>query len=54
MAISGKYFIKKWIPDPTLVHGEDFQGGPPGGSEGGPGGPAARLAVLPQQWKSLR
>ena len=40
MAISGKYFIKKWLPDPTLVHGPDFQGGPPtGGPEGGPGGP---------------
>ncbi len=36
MAISGKYFIKKWLPDPTLVHGPDFQGGPPGGP-GGPG-----------------
>ena len=31
MAISGKYLIKKWLPDPTLVHGPDFQGGPPGG-----------------------
>ena len=35
MAISGKYFIKKWLPDPTLVHGPDFQGGPP---TGGPDG----------------
>ena len=38
MAISGKYYIKKWLPNPTLVHGPDFQGGMPGGP-GGPGGP---------------
>ena len=36
MAISGKYYIKKWLPNPQLVHGPDFQGGPPGGP-GGPG-----------------
>lgn len=37
MAISGKYLIKKWLPNPTLVHGPDFQGGPPtGGPAGGP------------------
>lgn len=54
MAISGKYFIKKWLPDPTLVHGPDFQGGPPtGGPEGGPGGPGGRLAALLPQWRSL-
>lgn len=47
MAISGKYYIKKWLPNPNLVHGPDFQGGPPtggpppeGGMPGGPGGPA--------------
>lgn len=46
MAISGTYFIKMWLPDPKLVHGPDFQGGPPAGDppagpppEGGPGGP---------------
>ena len=46
MAISGKYYIKKWLPNPKLVHGPDFQGGPPtggpppeGGMPGGPGGP---------------
>ena len=46
MAISGTYFIKMWLPDPKLVHGPDFQGGPPAGGpppegmpEGGPGGP---------------
>ena len=44
MAISGTYFIKMWLPDPKLVHGPDFQGGPPAGGpppegmpEGGPG-----------------
>ena len=31
MAISGTYFVKMWIPNPTLVHGPDFQGGPPAG-----------------------
>lgn len=36
MAISGKYYIKKWLPNPTLVHGPDFQGGAPGGPAGGP------------------
>ena len=48
MAISGKYYIKKWLPNPKLVHGPDFQGGPPTGGPppegmppmGGPGGPA--------------
>ena len=44
MAISGKYFIKKWIPDPTLVPVVPVV----------PVAPAARLAVLPLQWKSLR
>ena len=46
MAISGTYFVKMWLPDPKLVHGPDFQGGPPAGGpppegmpEGGPGGP---------------
>ncbi len=48
MAISGKYYIKKWLPDAKLVHGPDFQPGPPagemppmpeGGMPGGPGGP---------------
>lgn len=42
-----KYYIKMWLPNPTLVHGPDFQGGPPAGGppaggpplEGGPGGP---------------
>ena len=33
-------FLRAGLPDPTLVHGPDFQGGPPtGGPEGGPGGP---------------
>ena len=43
MAISGTYFVKMWLPDPKLVHGPDFQGGPPAGGpppegmpEGGP------------------
>jgi hypothetical protein len=41
MPISGTYFIKKWIPEPRLVHGEDFHPVPPHGFEGlgGPGGP---------------
>ena len=37
-----KYYIKMWLPDPTLVHGPDFHGGPPAGGpppEGEPGGP---------------
>ncbi len=47
MAISGTYYVKMWLPDPTLVHGPDFQGGPPAGGpppegmEGGPGGSPA-------------
>ena len=24
MAISGKFLIKKWLPDPRAVHGQDF------------------------------
>ena len=45
MAISGTYYVKMWLPDPKMVHGPDFQGGPPAGGpppegmEGGPGGP---------------
>ena len=40
MAISGTYFVKMWIPNPTLVHGPDLQGGPPaGGPPEGAGGP---------------
>jgi hypothetical protein len=31
--MSGTYFIKKWIPEPRLVHGDDFHPVPP------PGGP---------------
>ena len=31
MSISGTYYIKMWIPNPSLVHGPDFQGGPPAG-----------------------
>lgn len=44
MAISGTYYIKMWLPDAKLVHGPDFQPGPPAGEmppmpEGGvPGG----------------
>lgn len=40
-AISGTYFIKMRLPDPKLVHGPDFQAGPPAGGpppEGGPEG----------------
>lgn len=29
MAIQGKYYIKMWLPNPTLVHGPDFQPAPP-------------------------
>lgn len=47
MAISGTYYVKMWLPDAKLVHGPDFQPGPPPGEmpaggpppEGGPGGP---------------
>jgi hypothetical protein len=40
MSMSGTYFIKKWIPEPRLVHGDDFHPAPPSGFEGmgGPGG----------------
>ena len=44
-----KYYIKMWLPNPTLVHGPDFQPGPPAGGpppEGGaPGGAPAAPAV---------
>lgn len=45
MSISGTYYIKKWIPDPKFVHGDDFNPGGPGGpggpvDPGGPGGPS--------------
>lgn len=44
MSISGTYYLRKWIPDPVLVHGpldpaqlaKDGPGGPSG--PGGPGG----------------
>ena len=47
MAISGTYYVKMWLPDAKLVHGPDFQPGPPPGEMpaggpppgGGPGGP---------------
>lgn len=40
MPVTGKYFIKKWIPNANLVHGEGFNpGGPGGDAPGGPGGP---------------
>lgn len=38
MSISGTYFIRKWIPDPRLVHGEGFKPVPPPDRDG-PGGP---------------
>ena len=53
MAISGKYFIKKWLPDPTLVHGSDFQGGPPGGP-GGPGPEGAPAGGPPPAVEKLQ
>ncbi len=36
MAISGTYYVKMWLPDAKLVHGPDFQPGPPPGEM--PGG----------------
>ena len=51
MSISGTYYIKMWIPNPSLVHGPDFQGGPPAGgppvgdpTAGAPGGADANNA----------
>jgi len=40
MSISGTYFIKKWLPDAKLVHGEDF-------NPGGHGGPPPDRAPKP-------
>ena len=45
MAISGKYYIKKWLPNPQLVHGPDFQAGPP---TGGPAGGTVVTFRLPR------
>ena len=50
MAISGTYYIKMWLPDAKLVHGPDFQPGPPPGEMppmGGPGGPEGAPAGGP-------
>ena len=51
MSISGTSYIKMWIPNPSLVHGPDFQGGPPAGgppvgdpTAGAPGGAGANNA----------
>lgn len=50
MAISGTYFVKMWIPNPTLVHGPDFQGGPPTGDPpaGAPAGGPPPAPPAPQ------
>lgn len=55
MAISGTYYIKMWLPDAKLVHGPDFQPGPPpgemppmGGPEGAPAGGPPPEAAAPQ------
>jgi hypothetical protein len=56
MAINGSYYIKMWLPNPTLVHGPDFQGGPPDGGppaggpppEGAPAGGPPPAAPKPQ------
>lgn len=56
MAISGTYYVKMWLPDAKLVHGPDFQPGPPAGGpppEGMPGGdmppmPGGPGAAAPQ------
>lgn len=47
MPVTGKYFVKKWIPNANLVHGDGPSGGGPDGP-GGPGGPgdAAPAVVL--------
>ena len=50
MVISGTCYIKMWLPDEKLVHGPDFQPGPPPGEMppmGGPGGPEGAPAGGP-------
>lgn len=47
MSISGTYYIKKWIPESNLVHGEGFNPGGPGGGPGGPGGPGGMPEGMP-------
>lgn len=49
MAISGTYYIKMWLPDAKLVHGPDFQPGPPPGempADGPPPTPPAPQVEL--------
>ncbi len=47
MAISGTYYVKMWLPDPTLVHGLDFQAGPPAGGPLAGGPPPEEVSPLP-------